>query len=1133
MEDVKEKVEDIHILAHDQKQQAILDWLTPVDYAPQHNDFISRRQPGSGKWFLGCEKFQEWLKSGKQTLFCPGIPGAGKTMMSATVIAHLYQEFPTTDIGIGYIYCNFQRQTVQNAEDLLLSLLKQLAQRQGFLPASVKGLHEKHQKDRTRPTLDEISITLHAVSITFSRVFFVIDALDECEAPDHSRTTFLKEIFKLLANPRVNILITSRKVGEISMHFSERDRLPVSAKDEDVEAYLDSQMSDLDTEILDDGIRQNIKSDVLKAIDGMYVTHTYHSKILYANVEIRFLLAKLHMDTLATQTTKGDVKRALRELGKGEKGLHKTYEQAVERINGQPDGSRKLAWRILGWIVHSKWPLFTEELQHALVVRQSTSDLDKDFCPSPRALQSVCAGLVTIDKERNVVRLDHYTIQEFFWENKNDLLPNAISDVTEDCGRYLLFDVFESGADDLTQRVFNEGLQRYNLYLYAARNWGRHAREASTLCEDSMRFLQCRGKVERVTQVMQASAEWGSEDTEYPPRNCTGIHLAAYFGVMNAIRFLLGSEDPDSKDSEGRTPLSWASSNGHEDVVKLLLDQDGVEPDSRDFRGQTPLFHAVRGGHGEVVNILLSNETVNPCSTDNSGRTPLLFATERGRGKVVKLLAGMSNAEVQDNNGQTALSWAARLGKESIVKLLIGTSNADIQDKNGRTALSWAATEGQEGVVKLLVGTSNADLRDENGRTALSFAVQQGHWGVVNLIPGTSRVHVNVKDTDGRDVLSLAEENGYKEVFELLLRGISNFDAKNNNGCTVLSWAAENGYKGVVELLLLGNNNSEGKDNIGLTAMSWATNIGKEHAGQLLLEMRKADVDAQDKDGRTALSWAAHRGDTDIARILLSGSAASINVKDKIGRAPILMAAARQRSGLIRLLLGNGADIETRDKFGRRALHLAAGKWTVTVVRDLLDQNADIEAQDNLGRRPLTWAVRGGDARIVEMLLNMGADVATKDDLGGTPLSWAVRERRDNIVNLLLARGADRRQSNPDWTLLLGAAEEMCHAFDKLLSWVIDQGDEAVSDALIGMGANANLRGNSELVQLSGVNEEHNALREVLGLAAQHGPKSVFMLLAERAEKNGQDVFVIDRLIGVLELEGRAIMEKLGPENYI
>lgn len=113
------------------------------------------------------------------------------------------------------------------------------------------------------------------------------------------------------------------------------------------------------------------------------------------------------------------------------------------------------------------------------------------------------------------------------------------------------------------------------------------------------------------------------------------------------------------------------------------------------------------------------------------------------------------------------------------------------------------------------------------------------------------------------------------------------------------------------------------------------------------------------------------------------------------------MAAARQRSGLIRLLLGNGADIETRDKSGRRALHLAAGKWTVTVVRDLLDQNADIEAQDNLGRRPLIWAVRGRDARIVEMLLNMGADVATKDDLGGREVHPSVGLSETDVIILL------------------------------------------------------------------------------------------------------------------------------------
>jgi hypothetical protein len=252
-----------------EEHQAILDWLTPIDYAAQQQDFISRRQAGTGQWLLNSDEFQTWLNTDQQTLFCPGIPGAGKTILTAIVINDLTTRFQNDPgISIAYLYCNFRRKDEQKAQDLLASLLKQLSEEWSSLPDSVKSLYDKHKEKRTRPSLDEISRTLQSVASAHSRVIIIIDALDECQVSDGCRIKFLTEIFSLQIKTRANLFATSRFIPDITEKFKESTIFEIRAHDKDVRQYLDSRISHSGQKLLETH-REEIKTEITKAVDGM------------------------------------------------------------------------------------------------------------------------------------------------------------------------------------------------------------------------------------------------------------------------------------------------------------------------------------------------------------------------------------------------------------------------------------------------------------------------------------------------------------------------------------------------------------------------------------------------------------------------------------------------------------------------------------------------------------------------------------------------------------------------------------------------------------------------------------------------------------------------------------------------
>ena len=129
------------------------------------------------------------------------------------------------------------------------------------------------------------------------------------------------------------------------------------------------------------------------------------------------------MNSLADKTTPKAVKLALKSFrsesegpndSEKSKALDHAYAQAMERIVGQEGGLRELAKKVLSWVTCAKRPLTTLELQHALAVEIGTSELDEENLPEIEDMVSLCAGLVTVDRESNVIRLVHYTTQQYF-----------------------------------------------------------------------------------------------------------------------------------------------------------------------------------------------------------------------------------------------------------------------------------------------------------------------------------------------------------------------------------------------------------------------------------------------------------------------------------------------------------------------------------------------------------------------------------------------------------------------------------------------------------------------------------------------------------------------------------------------
>ena len=88
------------------ERMSILRWVSPLNFGAKQSDLSNQRQQGTGNWLLKSNEFSKWLSGATTNVWCPGMPGAGKTVLASKIIDHIGQNIRKTVVGLAYIYCN-------------------------------------------------------------------------------------------------------------------------------------------------------------------------------------------------------------------------------------------------------------------------------------------------------------------------------------------------------------------------------------------------------------------------------------------------------------------------------------------------------------------------------------------------------------------------------------------------------------------------------------------------------------------------------------------------------------------------------------------------------------------------------------------------------------------------------------------------------------------------------------------------------------------------------------------------------------------------------------------------------------------------------------------------------------------
>ncbi|XP_067845693.1 CARD- and ANK-domain containing inflammasome adapter protein [Heptranchias perlo] len=494
------------------------------------------------------------------------------------------------------------------------------------------------------------------------------------------------------------------------------------------------------------------------------------------------------------------------------------------------------------------------------------------------------------------------------------------------------------------------------------------------------------------------------------------LHRAAEKGHTGAAKMLLqAGAHIYALDTESRSPLHLAAQNNHFPIVKLMLKEEarndkrmksflhmaalrdesklaqivlkyGAPVDTKDEKNRTPLFHATSQGHLNTVKVLLEagakvDVDLIDAAFNSDNQSLIRLFLEHGSGISPTVIVNALFKAVQKNLHRT-------------VGILID-QGIDVNTRNGMqyTPLLLAAELGHAESVKVLINKgARLDERTPNMNSALHLAVQIGSLSVAKLLMDMG-MDANIIGSGDQTPLHIASFHNQPPMIDTLIRGGSKVNARNKEAVTPLHIASQRGNQDTAECLIQNKADVNAKDRYMRTPLHMAAIVGNASIAELLLN-NQVDPNAVNKEKKTPLHLAANEGHLDFVSLMLTRKA-RFAIKDMDGNTPMHYAASKSHNKVVKALLlaGKNKNIDDKNVWRKTPLHLAAEHSHEDLVELLLISGAATNALDNAKDTPLHCACKSGNFKTAQILINWSEGGKPKfhstNSLRKTPLQVA------------------------------------------------------------------------------------------------------------------------------------------------